>query len=196
MNLRSYHRWISTVGMVLLAYIAITGTILTVDELFDPSTFAASTLSTVAPAAPAAPAVSLPGTEAAERWLAASLRLALAAAPGVEPAAVRVQLRMEGNAPVSTVSFTGAKPVSLRFNPVTGEQLAAAPPAGPTPGGPRSFNAILQSLHDGDIIGDTGQYLVLLTALLFVAMAVTGIVVYFQMYGARRRIGRRNWFWR
>ena len=59
----------------------------------------------------------------------------------------------------------------------------------------RPLNAQLQALHGGGILGLTGEWIILVTGVFFCVLSITGIILYFRMLAARRRIGRREWFW-
>jgi len=55
-------------------------------------------------------------------------------------------------------------------------------------------------LHTGEILGDGGKFLGLAWGLALIAMAVTGIILYFQMLAKRRGAaaqarGWRRYFW-
>lgn len=54
---------------------------------------------------------------------------------------------------------------------------------------------LLKELHTGSIIGLSGQWLDLLTGFAFIVLAVTGIVMYFNLLAQRRKLGRRGLFW-
>lgn len=57
------------------------------------------------------------------------------------------------------------------------------------------WHVILERLHRGNIIGLSGQVMDILTGLAFVTLSVTGIVMYFQMLGRRKKMGRTDLFW-
>jgi uncharacterized iron-regulated membrane protein len=97
------------------------------------------------------------------------------------------------------------------IEPPGDSERAAAPPAGaPGEGGgdmprkpPPRFDAsgwpsnqFLQEIHSGEIFGVTGQWIDVFVGLFFVALSITGPIMYFQMLRTRRRSGRRQWFWR
>jgi len=120
--MRKYHRWISTVCMLFLAWVSLTGGLLTLDELNPP-----------------------PGL-------------------GGSPASV-------ASAPAPGSSFLANTALRLRLH------------------------NLLKELHTGSIIGLSGQWLDLLTGLSFIVLAVTGIVMYFNLLAQRRKLGRRGLFW-
>jgi uncharacterized iron-regulated membrane protein len=190
--------------MVLLAWVAATGTILTVDELFDQQAFA--TPGTRALLDGSKPLLATTGDAQRDEaqlaaWVARSLRAAMAASPGVAPTTVHVQLRMREGVPIATVTLA-ENAASPAFSALNGERVAVVPgpvlnPALPEGRrGPPSFNELMQSLHGGHIAGDVGAWLILLTGTLFIALSVTGIWIYVQMFNVRRRLRRTQWFWR
>jgi uncharacterized iron-regulated membrane protein len=122
--MRNLHRWISTVCMLFLAWVSITGTLLALDELFPPSGLDAPRPAAV-PGAPRRP-------------------------PPPPDAYTAMRLRQHN---------------------------------------------LLKQLHTGAIIGLSGESLSLITGAVFFTLAVSGIVMYFDMLGRRRRIGRKDLFW-
>jgi uncharacterized iron-regulated membrane protein len=122
--------------MLLLIWVAITGTLLALDELFVPAGLGG------------------PGSETA---------------PGVVIAAVAAP-----KPGTDTAAHQDADYLAMRL---------------------RTHN-LLKRLHTGAIVGLSGEALDLLTGLAFVTLATTGILMYFELLRARRRSGRRRWFWR
>jgi hypothetical protein len=53
----------------------------------------------------------------------------------------------------------------------------------------------LQDWHKGSIVGKPGQWIVLVTGLVFLVLAITGAIMYLQMWRARRKQGRQGLFW-
>lgn len=120
--MRKYHRWISTLCMLFLAWVSLTGGLLTLDELNPP------------PGLGGSPATAVP-------------------------------------VPASGGSLLANTALRLRIH------------------------NLLKELHTGSIIGLSGQWLDLLTGFAFIVLAVTGIVMYFNLLAQRRRLGRRGLFW-
>jgi hypothetical protein len=203
---RKYHRWLSTIGMLLLAWVAVTGTVLTVDELLDQQSFAEPTINTVGGDGGGLRGANSTAAgfsaEQLEPLLSTGLHAALSVETTVAPTAVRVQLRMRDGQPqaVVTIDAVDTVPTKLTFNAATGAQITNAPAslAGGgrgAPGGPPSFNGLMQSLHGGSIAGKAGEWFILLTGAFFVVLSITGIWMYFQLRGARVKIRRSEWFW-
>jgi len=53
-----------------------------------------------------------------------------------------------------------------------------------------------KQLHRGDLFGINGRWVDLLGGAAILFLAVSGCVMYLQMYKVRRRQGRRGPFWR
>lgn len=119
--MRRFHRWISTVCMIFLAWVSITGTLLALDEANPPAGMGGTP-----PPPAAAPQASVP------------------------PSGLPLRLRLHN---------------------------------------------LLKELHTGSIIGLSGRTVDVLTGTSFVVLSVTGTIMYFQLLGARRRIGRTALFW-
>lgn len=94
--------------------------------------------------------------------------------------------------------------------PPPGEPGAGPPPGGPGPGaGPEgrppgppepsspivALSTELQKWHKGNIVGKPGQWIVLLTGFVFLALAITGLLMYLQIWRARRKQGKQGLFW-
>lgn len=149
LTMRKYHRWISTIGMVVIFYLSVTGLIVIASQIgnpeatrplaeeygFDPPSGMASDANAGAPAT-----TPLGDTTAVQQQLRTVIAAARAAAPEAQAAAVRVQLRMQDGQPQGIVTFTDAANVArtLAFNALTGEAIAAPtePAQGMGPGGP------------------------------------------------------------
>lgn len=189
--MRKYHRWFSSVGMILLAWLVITGTVLAFDEIIDLKEFET----------PVTPPQALPGADL-ERLASTTVRAALATRYGdAAPVhAVRLQLHMVNGKPVGTVSFAGDGVSTVAFNADTGAVQALRTGGerreGARERGPLPLNAILQDLHSGAIVGPIGQWFIIATGLILTTLAVTGTWLYLQMWQARRKINRGNWFWK
>jgi uncharacterized iron-regulated membrane protein len=54
---------------------------------------------------------------------------------------------------------------------------------------------LLKELHSGSIIGLSGRALSLLSGFSLIFLSVTGIIMYFDMKGARSKLGRHDLFW-
>lgn len=183
--MRKYHRWIGTVFMVLAFYLAVTGSVLAIDEILDPGTFVES------PAPPPAPAP-LPAADALERMSATVVRAALAASPDLTLHALRVQLRSRDGQVQGVVTLAGDSPRTLAFNAETGAPVPLNPAQR---GGTHSLNNLLQELHSGALVGRGAQWFILATGASFIVLSFTGIWMFFQLLHHRRKTGKPAWFW-
>lgn len=121
-GMRRYHRWLGTIGIVFIAYVVLTGTVVSFVQFLDP--------------AAVAPIVAAEG------------------GPDGRPAGPA-----EPSSPIVALSTE------------------------------------LQKWHKGNIAGKPGQWIVLVTGLAFLIMAITGTFTYLQMWRARRKLGKRDMFW-
>ncbi|MFT3905596.1 MAG: hypothetical protein QM718_04755 [Steroidobacteraceae bacterium] len=62
--------------------------------------------------------------------------------------------------------------------------------------GYRGLHNTFQDWHAGYFLGTTGRVISVLMALGLLTLSITGIVMYVQMYGARKRIKRHGLFWK
>lgn len=194
--MRTIHRWISTIGMVTLFYLVVTGTVLAIDEFIQPATFAEPV--TAAGPGPGMRAPAPLAIDQVEAMTQTVLKAALAASPEAPVNAVRVRLQMQGDQPQGVVTLAGTTTRTLTFNALTGEPLTVANQPNPGGGGTGrepSLNGLLQAIHSGAIVGRGGQWVIILTGLGFVVLSFTGIWMYFQLRGARVKRGRQEWFW-
>ncbi len=195
--MRKWHRWISTAAMVLLAWVAVTGVLLAIDSIYPPAGLG-GTPETPA-TTPAAGAVQTLDVASLEQWMTTAISKSVPA--GSTPASVDIQLRMQDDQPVATVSMgnaAGAVTVNVTTGTVTPVPLAT-PDAKPWYQDMQTrvrLHDVLQDLHRGTFIGVSGQVLDLLTGLSFAFLAISGAVMYFQLYLRRRKAGNKQWFWK
>jgi uncharacterized iron-regulated membrane protein len=78
--------------------------------------------------------------------------------------------------------------------PAAGEGARAPAPRFDAQGWPT--NEFLQDVHSGAVFGAAGRWLDLLTGIAFIALSITGPVMYFQMLRSRGKSGRARAFWR
>jgi len=70
------------------------------------------------------------------------------------------------------------------------------PPAPPEPSSPIvALSGELQHWHKGEIAGKPGQWIVLAAGFVFLALAITGALMYLDMWRNRRKQGRSGLFW-
>jgi hypothetical protein len=70
----------------------------------------------------------------------------------------------------------------------------------PAPDGARAWVGYLHHLHSGEEFGPAGTAIAILTGLALLFFAISGLVMYIQMFRARARPGKAprggKWFWR
>lgn len=106
-----------------------------------------------------------------------------------------LELRVAGGAPIGQV-LSGSTLVA--FDASSGLPAAAVEPQLLPQGGrlPPSLRQKVKTLHRFWNRGDTpGVYFEFLAGMVLLSLLVTGLVMYFQLLGARARLGRRQWFW-
>jgi hypothetical protein len=209
---RKLHRWISAAAMALLAWVAITGTLLACLEVTVPYTgMLPSNYPQPGPFQFDAHGPALDAS-ALEAQLLTSLRATTRANHGAGITAVDIQLQGDVATPRASVTLTGGDVQQFTFDASTGKSLApvtstsqVANIAAATGRGHFQVAFLrarpylhywLERLHRGNIIGISGQVMDILTGLSFIFLSVTGIVMYFQMLARRRKIGRPALFWK
>jgi uncharacterized iron-regulated membrane protein len=96
----------------------------------------------------------------------------------------------------------GSRDTLTRFNAVTGESITQRQAEGDPDATPPAYvtkRNNLKTWHRGNAAGLTGQFVGLFTGLALTALAVTGIVLYLQIWRVRRRakglMSNRAFFW-
>ena len=193
--MRNLHRWISIVAALFLTVVAITGTLLALDEL-------SLRLSGRLPKALGGEAADAPAVVQSLNadQLPQLLKTTLAAAHRAEPQARfnSVWLRVSGEMTQGIVT-TGVPDVQqLTFNALTGERLlpdsASLPPTGYVLRW--DVHQITKRIHRGDYFGFTGRWMDVACGIALLILGGTAIVMYLDMLARRRAIGRHGWFWR
>lgn len=210
--MRKFRRWVSTAAMLLLAWVAVTGFVLALDLMYPPASLRLRDESGDAPGSAAIPQASALDTSdapLAAADLAAMAATSLHAALANRQASinsVELQLRTQDGAARGTVNIAGAADQTYSVDATSGKVLEitsrstfasrrATPWYDDVPLRLRWHN-LLQDLHRGSIIGISGQVMDILTGLSFITLSVTGILMYFEMLGRRKQIGRKAWFWK
>ena len=189
--IRKLHRWISTGAMVFIAYVVLTGTVVAINELINPASFGVGG-GQAAPEKITGPRIALPAQAEVERMVAVALRSARAAEPTAPLTKAVVILRLRDGRPEAKVTFGGGPTaVVVTVDAASGEVLRR----GLDDNGAH-FNGLLQEIHSGSLYGKPAQVIGVLTGLCLITLCVTGIVMYFDLFGRRRRLDKRAPFWR
>lgn len=180
-DMRAFHRWFGIVGAVFMIFIALTGLALQIDLVVTGNPVPGSEHAAAPRPGP------LPADAEIGRLAAASI----AAARRARPAMVVEHLDL---------AFTpgGVRAVAGAASPF-GDHLtldartgAVLPEWRLTPG----WHNWLQNLHAGYSFGPVGRVLSAIMAVSLLALGVTGLIVYFDLYRRRRRGGRVNPLWK
>jgi hypothetical protein len=195
MTMRNVHRWLMTVFVIILAYWVCSGLIMAIYDATDPTQVwaiegggAGERLGDSFTKAASIPA---------PQTLASGISAALAAVGDMPVASV--ELRMVGTtARLQLAQASGERSTMRRFHADTGAPISADSDDGDAsaraaPNVVRRNN--LKAWHRGNVAGLPGQFIGLLAGLTLIVLSVTGIFVYFQLWNARRRTGRRAFFW-
>jgi hypothetical protein len=106
-----------------------------------------------------------------------------------------------GPRPGEVVSASGGVPLVIAAEPLPPGPGGPAGPGGEGPArggwinGYKSLHNVLQNLHAGYFLGTFGRWLSIAIATGLLTLSITGIVMYVQLYGARKKLGRSGLFW-
>jgi hypothetical protein len=98
--------------------------------------------------------------------------------------------------------LAGAQPVTVSSEPDSAAPAGmGAPPAnmaGPPPmpmEGLVYWRQTFKNFHGGGIGGVPGQWVVFGFGISIFVMTITGLIMYFQLLGQRKKTGKEEWFW-
>jgi len=193
--MRTWHRSIMTVVVVALSYWVGSGLVMGIYDLTDDTQVWAieggGPGARLTDAARSARAIPDPAS------LATPISAALASV-GAMPYA-SVDLRMIGEEPrLEFAEASGERATMRRFYAETAAPMSQQVADGDTGAKPPdnvTKRTTLKAWHRGNIIGMPGQVLGLLVGLSLIALVVTGVVLYFKLWAARRKAGRPGFFW-
>lgn len=188
--IRKLHRWISTGAMIFIAYVVLTGTTVAINELINPASFGAGGGEIAAAETIVGPQAPLPPQAEVERMVALALESARRAEPTAPLTKAVVALRIRDGRPEARVTFGGGfNAVVVTVDAATGQILRRGDDGA-------HFNTLLQRIHSGALYGKAGQVAVVLTGLSLITLSVTGALMYLDLFGRRRRLGKSAPFWR
>lgn len=193
--MRNWHRWVMTVFGVMLVYWVTSGLLMALYDATDPTQVWAiegggpgarlnDTAKTALP-------IPVPAT------LSAGINAALAKSTNITIASV--DLRMVGAIPrLQLAEASGERDTMGRYYAETGEVMTAlvadGDPDANVPANVTGRNT-LKAWHRGNIAGFFGQLLGLFTGIALIVLTITGVVMYVQLWHARRKAGKRGFFW-
>ena len=180
---RKLHRWLGFAAAILFLYVAVTGVILQVQQLFGAEEqnkeAMAQLTSQVSLSQPLQPSSALDRA-----------RMTILQRFGARPVD-SIDWQIKGPAQFFTFHLGGSKPLRVQVDAAQARITDVEP----------DEEDFFIRLHSGEIIGDGGKVLGLGWGLGLVFMVVTGFIVYLQLYRARqtkertRGKGWGRWFW-
>jgi len=192
--LRRIHRWVTTLAVILLAYVSVTGCLLGLDSVkiwYDGGYPGAPKPTHRAPGPPGGLITPLDNTAEARALLVRALNLA-----GPDAALSSISLRALPGAVVGVA--IDAQGLTHAFDIATGapadRALAARVP--PLLNANMTRHQLLKDLHNGNILGLSGRAFDILTGLALLTVCLSGLGMYVQIYLSRIKQGRSNPFWR
>lgn len=196
-EIRRWHRWIMTVFGLLLLYWAASGLTLAIYDATDShqvwagegggpgASLAVPGLGTLPDPATLAPGIASALQQAGRGMTIAS-----------------VDLRNTGRfLRLQFAQSDGDRDTMKRFDAASGASITADHAEGfdGPPEAPPDFAARrngLKSWHKGNALGLPGQFVGLLAGLSLLALAASGLLLYFKLWAMRRRSGKPAFFWR
>ncbi len=188
--MRKYHRWIGLPFGLFLLFMGCTGALLAIDDMSSPTALERRGAKPVGEGR-IEPA-SLPLAQAS-RLFDTALRAAQA---DTSNRVVSIRLFMQDTAPRAEIVRSGKPPLLL--DALTGTPVATRSGSGGPAGMPAwriSVHGWLEYLHRGAFASWPGLIMVLFTGIALIALSMTGLLVYVDMFRRRRKSGGREWFW-
>ena len=181
--MRKLHRWFGLVSGVFMIIIAITGAALQVEMTLN--NHPALRVKTQAP--PPMPPLSDSDKEKIGVIVAASINEVGLSHPDLSIGAIQVNRSPRGVSVSIGEGGRGGK--MLKYDEHIGSLIPIEQPA------PDKLHKFLIDLHGGFLFGPVGQVISFLMGAALVLFSVTGLVLYFDMFARRRKIGKKGWFW-
>ena len=183
MTNRKFHRWMSLIGIVFFLSVAATGVWMQGEAIFGEKEAEHEAL-----AALTSP-LSLAKPLAIDDASLDRARAAVLAKLGNRPVA-SIDWLIKAPVPAYVFHLDGAEPIKVTVDARTATVIKSE----------SDEEDWVMRLHTGEILGDCGKFLGLAWGLALIAMAVTGIILYFQMLSKRRGAaaqtrGWRRYFW-
>jgi uncharacterized iron-regulated membrane protein len=191
---RNLHRWTAVVAGVLVLWIAITGLALSIDNFG-----AFISIATSPKPHGIDPFVGDLSTPLTDSGIPAMTSTTLAAFKTAAPViGIKViRLRYFVGYPQGVVVAADPATRQFVFNAVSGKPMSMHEAGYPNLNFPSGWDwhQRLKRLHRGDFFGMPGRWLDTLGALALVYLCLSGIVMYVQLWLARRRNGRKALIW-
>ncbi len=183
---RSLHRTISVIAAVLLLCVAFSGTWLGFESVY-------SALQPRGQGGPREPAT-LSDADALQ-MVGATLASFRALEPQTPIKALRV--RMFGTMKQGVVIAGGAATRQVLINTANGKLASLTEPEYPKVGFPFGLQTHedIKHFHSGALFGLPARWLSLLAGLSLVYLSISGVVMYFDLWSKRKKIGRKGFLW-
>lgn len=184
MTARKIHRWLGIGATILFLSVSVTGVFLQIEQIFGAEE---ATKEALAAARSPLSVATLPAPHGSGLDRA---RRAVLAKFGDQPVA-SLDWQIKGPVQYFVFHLDGAEPTRVDVDATSGAVIEA---------GPDGEDWLLR-LHTGEIVGDGGKVLGLGWGLALIAMLVTGVLAYLNMYRARQKgsakyqRGWRRYFW-
>ncbi len=192
---RELHRWVSLVSVIVVISLSITGTLLAINSV------GATVYGKLHPrnGAPS-PTGGDYSSPLRDEELSAMTSATLAAFHQARPdTGIKVlRLRYFSGYSQGIIGAADADTTQLVYNTATGAEMGLSEKGYPEIGMPFGWewNQRLKRIHRGDIFGMSGRWIVTISALAIVYLAISGFVLYYQAWIRRYRSGRRSLLWK
>jgi uncharacterized iron-regulated membrane protein len=109
-----------------------------------------------------------------------------------------LRLRYFAGYPQGVIVAADPDTTQFVFNAASGARMSMTEPGYPRVAFPFGWewHQRLKRMHRGDIVGMPGRWLDSAGALALLYLSISGLVMYIQMWMARRRSGRTSLMWR
>lgn len=177
---RQLHRWASLPLILFLMLVLVTGVYLQIEEVAGLAGEASEPAPAAAPAKPLTP-------EQIAAQLAAAIAKAREAEPDFSPR--RIELTIEPGQQVTRLAVQPRGGAYVEVDHASGEVKSEMNPEMP-------LHVIFIRLHTGAMLGTAGILIVFVSSLVLLFLAVSGGVLYWQMWRNRAGRGRGALFWK
>ncbi|MDK2770011.1 MAG: PepSY domain-containing protein [Sphingomonas sp.] len=179
--LRTYHRWLAIISGIFMIFIALTGIALQLDLWITGTPPPGAERNDAPP-----PHRAMPDRAAVARM---TDTVFAAMATRTDVSVERIEFNFAAPAPFATVGSANPFGPAIRIDARTGAEL-------PVEKMDTGLHGILQDIHAGYFFGLPGRILSVLLGVGLLVLSFTGLKVYFDLYLRRRKIGKKNPFWR
>lgn len=176
---RQLHRWTSLPLILFLILVLGTGVLLQLEEI--------GKLVSVGPGRGSQATMAMPTDEAIALQLADALAKARASHPEFKPS--RIELSLGKGRETTRLAMQPRGGPFVEVDHAKGHAKAEMNP-------PMPIHVLLIRLHTGAMAGAAGVWIMLMASFVLFFLAISGGVLYWQMWRNRAKIGRANAFWK